>query len=436
MTLDLWSESRGTRPHTVTVFERADKGMAVFLRWYVDGKPRYQITEVRTVRDKRGRIQRRLQQRAQAEADEKIAELRGERRPAKRPAGPLTLRDGVTLAFTERGPYPLDPRTDSWTRQARSYADHAIRLLGGDEVRWEDVTPGMIRSVWRRVEKEEGAGDGYRKAEKILVCFFRIATWLAGEYQDQRFPAPLKGWRGELKAHWKKQGHDTTPDRPAHTPDEVAKLFAHLHEADPRIALALMLGAELRGGQVIQAMRSHVDLSPGAGSGFGTLDVPFVSERKRAPRLFLNAAERAALDAAMTTGFLSELEAARGKGLIPDYPLFPGGRLRKGKAPVRARLRPMERTTIAGLLHDLEDAAGVAWVKGRAWHGLRRAFTNLYPEATADARLLDAIGGWVPGSRMREGTYQEKESRTVAEKAAQLREQVRPGTGTTSEGEG
>jgi hypothetical protein len=426
VTIDLWSETRGTKPHRVTVFERADKGMAVYLRWYADGKPRLQRAAVQTIRDRRGRTQTRAIERAQAEADEKIAELKGERRPSKRPAGPLTLAQGVALAFSERGPYPLVPATDSWTRQARSYADQAVRLLGGEEVRWEDVTPGMIRAVWRKVYRECGAnGDGYRKAEKILVVLFRIAGWLRGEYPNERFPVAPKAWRGELKAEWKKQDHDTTPFRPAHSGDEVRKLFAAIGKADPRIALALMLGAELRGGQVIRTMRSHVDLSPAA--GHGVVDIPFVSARKRAPRLVLNGAERAALDAAMSAGFLSLLEVAHREGKLADYPLFPGGRLVKGKAPVREKLRPMHATSVAEMLHALERAAEVAPVKGRAWHGLRRAFTNLYPEATTDARLLDAIGGWVPGSSMREGTYQEKESRSVAEKAAQLREQVRPG---------
>lgn len=87
----------------------------------------------------------------------------------------------------------------------------------------------------------------------------------------------------------------------------------------------------------------------------------------------------------------------------------------------------MHGTSIQDLLHDLEEKAGVTHEKGRAWHGLRRAMTDLYPEATADARLLDLLGAWVPESKMHEGTYQRKENEGVALEAARLRAKIRPG---------
>jgi hypothetical protein len=82
--------------------------------------------------------------------------------------------------------------------------------------------------------------------------------------------------------------------------------------------------------------------------------------------------------------------------MIKDYPLFPGGRLQHGKSPLRKKVIPMHGSSIQDLLHDLEENAEVTHEKGRAWHGLRGAMTDLYPEATADARLLDVHGGWVP----------------------------------------
>jgi hypothetical protein len=87
----------------------------------------------------------------------------------------------------------------------------------------------------------------------------------------------------------------------------------------------------------------------------------------------------------------------------------------------------MHGTSIQDLLHDVEAKAGVTHEKGRAWHGLRRAMTDLYPEATADARLLDLLWGWAPGIKMREGTYQQKENEGVALEAARLRASLRPG---------
>lgn len=63
-------------------------------------------------------------------------------------------------------------------------------------------------------------------------------------------------------------------------------------------------------------------------------------------------------------------------------------KLRQGKAPLREKIIPMHGTSIQDLLQDLEEKAGVTHEKGRAWHGLRRAMTDLYPEATADTKRV------------------------------------------------
>ena len=423
MTLEPYSEQRGEKPFRVTLVERKEKALTLWMRWYIGGKPKYRVTKTRTIRDSRGRISKRAIENAQKEADALIAKLKGEPGPTPlRNTGPLTMAEGLSEAFSERGCYPHNPLTDRWTRDARRYAMESVRLLGGDDVLLEEISPGMIRSVWRKMERE---GAGPAKAIKTLVVFFRITGWLEGEHPEQRFPRPPRGWRGELKAHFRKEGHSTELHQPRYTPEEIRKLFEHLGDADPRLALALIIGVELRGGQVIRSLWSHADLSPEA--GLGRIRIPYMSDRKRAPTLMLNDLERAALDRAMKTGYLSELEAARDAGMIDDYPLFPGGKLRKGKAPLREKVLPMHGTSIQDLLHNLEAAAGVTHENGRAWHGLRRAMTDLYPEATADARLLDLLGGWAPGSKMREGTYQQKANEGVALEAARLRATLRPG---------
>ena len=71
--------------------------------------------------------------------------------------GPLTLGEGLGEAFSDRGCYPHNPVTDGWTKDARRYANDSVRLLGGDDVLFEAISPGMIRSVWRKLERE-GAG--------------------------------------------------------------------------------------------------------------------------------------------------------------------------------------------------------------------------------------------------------------------------------------
>lgn len=431
MTLELWSETLGEKPNRVTVFERADKGMVVYLRWYVAGKPKHERAEVGTLRDSRGRIMKRRQDQARAEAFSKIEELEGKRRPKKAAKGPLSLRAGVELAFSDRGCYPLDPKSDSWTGDARRYIENAVRLLGGDEVLWESVTPGMVRSVWRQMEK---AGEGHDKATKTLVVFFAIARWLEGEFQEQRFPRPPKGWRQELKEHWHKRGHETKPSRPRHTPEEIALLFQHRSEADPRVALALALGAELRGGQVTRARRSHCDLS---GERW-RLEIPSRSLKKRVPPVVLNRLERAALEEAITTGYLSTAEAAFRAGVVKDYALFPAGRLRQGKAIPERCQESIHPTTLAALFHELEEKAGVTPQPGRAWHGLRRGFSDFYARLIKegkikDPRLADQLQGWVIGSAMRERVYQEQESEEMLSDAADAR-LLRPGFDAEQEG--
>lgn len=277
MKAELWSEKVTPHPNTVTAYERADKGGVVYLRAWPNGQKREKATSVGTVRDSRGRLLAKSQNRAREEAREWAEELWGSaqgtggatdlgmpsgvqaasRRPqaltltAQRPQGPLTLAEGKALAFSDRGRYPLDPATDKHTGDFSSALDQAIVLLGGRDVLWEEVTPGMVRSTWRKVRKQHPDGNGYRRAEKIVAAFFSVAAWLREEFPEQRFPVSMRRWRSELKEHWAKTGAPVEEHRPRHSPAEVQAIFEHRAEADPRVALALVVGAELRGGQVV-----------------------------------------------------------------------------------------------------------------------------------------------------------------------------------------
>lgn len=53
----------------------------------------------------------------------------------------------------------------------------------------------------------------------------------------------------------------------------------------------------------------------------------------------------------------------------------------------------MHNTTLIKLFHELEISAGITPVLGRAWHGIRRAFSALHETATDDARVKDPLGG-------------------------------------------
>jgi hypothetical protein len=279
----------------------------------------------------------------------------------------------------------------------------------------------MIRAIWRRIARETGGQGGHRKAVGIVGTVFRIAGWLASEDPDGRYPRPWRGWQKELREHWRKVGGDATPQRPRYTDQELVALWRHRDQADPRLRLALVLGLELRGGQLVRARRSGLERDE---AGW-TLAVPYGSERKRAPVLRLSATEAAAIEAELATGYLAELEAARQRDALGDYALFPAGKLRDGRVPIARAEKPLTRGSPARMLRDLEKIAGVEHVSGRAWHGLRRLMTDLYETATADARLKDMAGGWAPGSEMRRGIYQEGESDALREQVAQLRDAVR-----------
>lgn len=416
---EAWSESVGDRPYTVRVMERPDKGFDVYLRW---GRSKYQKAAVGKIRDGRGRILERKKAEALAEASTKSDELRGVR-SARKASGPMTLAEGVARAFSETGCFPLDPKRDRYTRETKKRTQEAVRLLGGGNVLWEDVTAGMIRGIWRKIYREHGDGSGYNKAEKIVTNFLTVSNWLAGEVPGTRFPAPPRHWRAELKAYWKKQGHEVKPNRPRHQEDEIGRLLAKREQADPRLGLALDLAMGLRGGQVIRTMRTHCEHV----NGTWRVAVPYGSERKRAPVLTLSPRESRALEHALSEGHLSDLEDAYQRGEIEDYALFPQGKLREGKATRKNCELSMEQSTLVSLLRDLEKAAGVPNVEWRGWHGLRRGLSDYYARLMregkiTDPELLDEVQGWVKGSTMRETVYRNQEDEALRTEASKLRD--------------
>jgi len=85
----------------------------------------------------------------------------------------------------------------------------------------------------------------------------------------------------------------------------------------------------------------------------------------------------------------------------------------------RPRRAPITRDAMRKALHGLEAAAGVRWVDGRGWYGMRRVATDAAPNYTSDRRVLDKLGGWTAGSTAREDTYQERgDELLIAETAA------------------
>ena len=112
-------------------------------------------------------------------------------------------------------------------------------------------------------------------------------------------------------------------------------------------------------------------------------------------------------------------------GKIKDYPLFPAGRFKKGKAKVVASPRPLTRAAL-GMFHDLERMAKVTPMPRRGWYGVRRIAADAAEDVEKDERVLNSITGH-RDSTTRRLVYQDRERPAVLNKAAATRENVRRG---------
>lgn len=421
-----WKARVGSPPLVVVAYERPEQRGVVFARWTDparDGRPRGRKLSLGvTVRDDAGRLDPGLAAIAEAKLRACYADLIAGRDPGRDPgsgaASPLTLRAGYALALRVDGA-GLYARATPQHRDAQRAADTAMDVLGHG-ARWTDVTPARAAKVWRtlaRRHRDEGR-SGPRHAEVVVSTLYTVARWLR---DHGHLPADAcrtgRTWRGtwrtRLKAEWEEiTGWTVAPRRPRHTEPERRAIIAALPAADPRLRLAVALGADLRLGQVLRVMRGDVALARTAECPHGRV---VVRGYRRAPgaTVALTAAQRADVDDALA-GYLREYEAAYTPthhevlgavvhagappldGLtagrrVTDYPLFPGGKLARGVARLWSERRVLARRTALKMFHHLERAAGVEPVTGRGWRGIRRLSTDLPPEDTSNARVLDGV---------------------------------------------
>jgi integrase len=258
--------------------------------------------------------------------------------------------------------------------------------------------------------------------------------------------AVRKSWREQMRREWEQlTASRITRRAPRHSEAEIALIFSALDnpEVDPRIALAIELGAEARLGQVSRMMRTDVDLSPVGAFGLGRI-VVHGSGKKLGVNRDLTPEEREAIDRALS-GYLRNLEQAYRDRLRKDYPMFPSGRLRydvppsrwpvAGEAvtghahPVRrakwdAPDQPIGPRTLTDLFHALERIACVTPVEGRGWYGIRRKATDVYEDYESDERVLNDQTGH-RNSETRRNAYQEREREEIRAKSAETRRRVR-----------
>lgn len=133
---------------------------------------------------------------------------------------------------------------------------------------------------------------------------------------------------------------------------------------------------------------------------------------KKLGRLLMLAPVQQALMAFnLEIGYLAEAEAAYrlpsdDSKRLPDYPLFPGGKLiydrtdltrrrkrARSTANMPSRWTQVAEKTLRDWHDDVETVLGIAHVQARGNNGWRRAFTNLYDQWHAEPRVKDLITG-------------------------------------------
>lgn len=438
-----WQYTVGEVPHRLTAYERPQKGMRIYTRLW-NGR-RY--TERRAlcdpIRDERGEIDPEREiaaQRATLERHQALtAGLDGEAA-----AGPLTLRTGFRrLLDPAEGKYA--GRTD-YVGDVKRNADVVLRILGAD-LRWSQLKHAHYRKLWRTLaqEHQKTGAHGPRQAEVICGVLQSAARWLGLEGHIEPGTAlPAPGWNQTMRREWAEitDTPQRAPAKPRYTPAESERLWAALTDerVDPRLWLAMEIGAELRLGQVPRSHRS--DVEPLNGYPLGMVRV-HGKGKKHGELVVLTPEQRAALYYAMSHGYLRGYEAAYQAGEVEDYPLIPGGRLRqwikgrKREEPVAQRKdldTPLGKTALAKWWKRLEEVAGVKHQPGRRWYGMRRLQTDRAEDVEQDSRVLNRMGGWTSSETRRK--YQESGRVEINQRAAEVRRKIRPGKPLGGETEG
>ena len=458
MKSELWTYKCGRPPFRVVAYERADRGGAIYVRYShpertgKDRRLRCALAGAPVIRNARGALITRAVQALEVLVSEfQIKLARGEHTDdvendtdaefdtyasADRP---LTITDGFTEALDLNGSGMYSMKKPRWeeVRRARRRIE---RILGPHAV-WADLKPRDANKIWRTLASEykraidadpQSRPCGFRQTEVTVDTLFVVAKWLR---EQKRIPAEalprIENWRQDLKDEWQEQTGEIIGEdaQPRHTRDEVAAIFQvglRHPEADPRFVALFELGGEQRLGQVVRVTRRHLSLIPPTGGEahglLGVLQVPPCGKKKTSP-IGLTASSLEVVQRALS-GYLSHLEAAYQANEIRDYPLFPAGRLRKGRVPVRDHLQPLSRTAALEMFHKVERLSGIEPIQGRGWYGVRRGATDFAEDIEKDERVLNSLSGHTDSATRRK-RHQAQHRPEVLAQAARLRDQLR-----------
>lgn len=315
-----------------------------------------------------------------------------------------------------------------------TYLTRIVHAIGAD-VPVARLTQRHLESFWRdaaRVDLDAG-WRGFRATEMSVEMLLSTANW-ATERLDTPEHAVKSTWRTSFLRDWcafrcvnaKDRG---TRNTPRYTAEEMGRFTVGFEQrlGDARIRRAVDLAGEQRVGQAIDdCWRSHLFLEKGA---HGMLII-LGEGRKEGAEVDLSADQRARLDLDLSEGDLADLEIAFQKGLVSDYPLFPGrfDPVTKQRLPLD-RLKPMTRRYAKRLFQEFEAACGIEHQLGRGWKGIRAwgsdsiRVAGLQVGATED--VIRMAQGWAPGSRTAEQHYRDKRREEERAQAAKIREVAR-----------
>lgn len=415
MTESAWVHTVGEAPFTVRVFEHVGRGRRLYLRWWNRSKGNWAYRALgRGLRTQGDRIIKHVQQWAIAEAEKQLGRLVSGEPAALRPAAQLSLGDTVPLLLdVERGPYPADT---PHRREVLRALQYAIRIFGPDRL-WNSLERADLRAMGRRRVRElkDERKVGLRGAEITVSRFLTVAEWLRGERLIDERAVPIDPkWRKLLAA----EVDAPDPARPRYSPEEMRALVRDAGQVDPRLGLLVSLGAELRLGQVLRARRTHLTLEQ------NTFEVRGRG-KKRGAMVHLTAGQRAAVDHALTDGYLRVLEQT-----APDFPLFPAGQLRggrKGQGVALAALvdaQPINRRTVIAWWRKLEERCGITHIPGRAAYGVRRVAVDEAVRRGISRDGLKEHGGW-SDTQVPERIYRDRDRVEARDEARETRAEIR-----------
>ena len=265
-----------------------------------------------------------------------------------------------------------------------------------------------------------------------MAALTKIARWLtqSGRVSGDHVLVP-EDWHAQLRRTWEEQfKEEHTPRRPRHDAADVAKLLRAAEEyGDPRFKLLFDLGAELRLGQLLACNRTHLNTERRGASCRMTLHIPRQGS-KPGTDIELDDAQDERMRAILASGYLFKLESEYRMAVRRNYPLFPGGKLRKGVVSPRKRLSRWNRRSALDAFHELEKHVGITPVPGRGWYGVRRTLTDVAALHYDDDLLLQKIGA--NSRETRDRIYRDRENRELLGRAREARNTVRASMGEQS----